>query len=158
MDQEVIEQADLRHGAWLETACAFANGRGGSLLVEVPETRRGKTPLETLEWLPVRLYEELGITCEVSLVMVGGRMGVEAAVLPSAQPVSYEGRFFQRRDGQTSLLVGTDLVRFLRSRGEEEEQQGQLVGEPPGQAGPEPPVVLAQILKKRRGLELPKLG
>lgn len=121
VDQEVIEQADLRHGAWLETACAFANGRGGSLLVEVPETRRGKTPLETLEWLPVRLYEELGITCEVSLVMVGGRMGVEAAVLPSAQPVSYEGRFFQRRDGQTSLLVGTDLVRFLRGRGEEEE-------------------------------------
>lgn len=121
MDQEVIEQADLRYGAWLETACAFANGRGGSLLVEVPETRRGKTPLETLEWLPVRLYEELGITCEVSLVMVGGRMGVEAAVLPSAQPVSYEGRFFQRRDGQTSLLVGTDLVRFLRGRGEEDE-------------------------------------
>ncbi len=28
MDQEVIEQADLRQGAWLETVCAFANGHG----------------------------------------------------------------------------------------------------------------------------------
>lgn len=121
MDQEVIEQGDLRQGAWLETVCAFANGRGGSLLVEVAETRRRKTPLETLERLPVVIYEELGITCDVNLVMVGGRMAVEVTVLPSPQPVSYEGRFFQRRGGQTSLLVGADLVRFLRGRDEEEE-------------------------------------
>lgn len=121
MDQEVIEQGDLRQGTWLETVCAFANGRGGSLLVEVAETRRRKTPLETLERLPVVIYEELGITCDVNLVMVGGRMAVEATVLPSPQPVSYEGRFFQRRGGQTSLLVGADLVRFLRGRDEEEE-------------------------------------
>ena len=122
MDQEVIEQADLRQGAWLETVCAFANGHGGSLLVEVPESRRGKSSsLETLEWLPVRIYEELGITCEVNLVMVGGRMGVEVTVLPSAAPVSCEGRFFQRRDGETALLVGADLVRFLRGRDTEEE-------------------------------------
>lgn len=121
MDQEVIEQGDLRQGAWLETVCAFANGHGGSLLVEVAETRRRKTPLETLERLPVVIYEELGITCDVNLVMVGGRMAVEVTVLPSPQPVSYEGRFFQRRGGQTSLLVGADLVRFLRGRDEEEE-------------------------------------
>lgn len=121
MDQAVIDQADLRQDAWLETLCAFANGRGGSLLVEVPETRRRKTPLETLEWLPVRIYEELGITCEVNLVMDGGRMGIEVTVLPSAMPVSLEGRFFQRRGGETALLTGVDLVRFLRGRDSEEE-------------------------------------
>lgn len=116
VDQEIISQADLRQGEWLEDVCAFANAQGGSVLIEAPDSRRGNPALEALELAPLRIYEELGITCEVGLVMVGGHMGVEVTVPPFPQPVSYDGRFFQRSHGQTVLLVGDELVRFLRGR------------------------------------------
>ena len=159
MDQVVIDQAELRQGAWLETVCAFANGHGGSLLVEIPETRRRKMPLETLEWLPVRIYEELGVTCEVNLVMAGGRMGVEASVPPSAAPVSLEGRFFQRIAGETVLLTGVDLVRFLRGHDSGEEAPWERRPVPAAHLEDLDPAALEMLLRaadERRGAPAPE--
>ena len=60
--------------------------------------------------------------------------------------------------GQQRIGAGVDKARLRLAdhsvhRGEEQEEQGQLVGEAPGQCGPLPPVVVPQGGKKGRWLE-----
>jgi ATP-dependent DNA helicase RecG len=101
---------------YLKALCGFANAEGGCLIVGRNDNGQvvGVSNADRLmEDLPNKIRDLLGIMPAVKLRKSAGKVTVEIVVDAYPHPVSYHGRYYQRRGCTTQELKGAALDRFL---------------------------------------------
>jgi ATP-dependent DNA helicase RecG len=101
---------------YLKHICAFANSRGGSLLIGVLDDGSVAGIDESkklLEDIPNKTIHALGIYVEVHLQKDGSLEYLEIKVQPNTVPISFKGVYYVRSGSTTQELKGTALQEFI---------------------------------------------
>jgi len=101
----------------LETLSAFANTRGGTLVLGVTDTARKITGVREPDKVASRIVDILGIHPSVEEVKEGEKSVVLVYVSASPSAVSYRGRFYRRVGARNVELKGAKLQRLLLQKG-----------------------------------------
>ncbi len=116
MENQEVEYKQNWQDEYLATISAFANSKGGKLIIGMDDEGNPigvGNPKKLLEILPNKIRDKLGILCEINLIEMKGKQVIEIKVSPSTFPISYNGKFYIRSGSTTQLLEGQALTNFL---------------------------------------------
>ena len=103
----------------LKTICAFANTAGGKLYIGIDDAGKAvgvKDAARYLNDIPNKTKDILGITPEVTVKKVAGKVIIEVSVAYSSTPISYHGRFYTRSGTSSIEIKGHELAELLMSK------------------------------------------
>ena len=115
-ETQSIEFKESWRDEHLKSICAFANSKGGSLIIgikdngEVIGVNKSK---KLLEDIPNKVVQLLGITVDIALEKKRGKDIAEIIIQQSMVPVSYHGRFYIRSGSTVQELQGRKLRDFI---------------------------------------------
>ncbi|WP_340695723.1 ATP-binding protein [Hydrogenobacter thermophilus] len=116
MENQEVEYKQNWQDEYLATISAFANSKGGKLIIGMDDEGNPigvGNPEKLLEILPNKIRDKLGILCEINLIEMKDKQVIEIKVSPSTFPISYNGKFYIRSGSTTQLLEGQGLINFL---------------------------------------------
>ncbi|MEO5644330.1 MAG: ATP-binding protein [Bacteroidia bacterium] len=100
----------------LKTLCAFANTKGGELLVGIDDKGKAKglaDKKKLLEDIPNKIKEYLSVLGEVQLKTRNRKEYLSIKVKPYETAISYRGKCYIRSGSTTQEINGAELHRFL---------------------------------------------
>lgn len=103
----------------LKTLCAFANTKGGDLLIGIDDAGKPKglaDKKKLLEDIPNKIKEALNVLADVQPRKKTGRDYVHIKIKPYDAPISFKGKHYIRSGSTTQELSGTELHQFLLSK------------------------------------------
>ena len=114
-----MEWKESWHDDYLKWVCAFANARGGRLVIG--KNDRGKVvglanAESLLEKLPNKIRDLLGILVDVNLKSEHGEDYLEIEVEPYPTPINLRGRYYTRSGSTKQEMKGSALSKFLLSK------------------------------------------
>lgn len=118
-ETEVIEFKENLNDSFYKNIAAFANTRGGIILLGINKSGRIKgaeLSSQFLEDLTNRIVNKLAVYPDIETIDTEGRRVIAVKVMHSNYPVSYEGRYYERV-GNTTREMRLDKLRVLLSRG-----------------------------------------
>ena len=104
---------------YLKTIAAFANSRGGEMLIGVDDKGNPvgvKDSKRLLEELPNKIRDGLGLIASVNTENFKDNEIIKIVVKPSFMPVSHGGKFYVRTGSTVQELRGNELIRFILKR------------------------------------------
>ena len=120
-DMKTIESQGIEYKlVWrddcLKAVSAFANSRGGMLIVGIDDKGEPaglKNVKKLLEDIPNTIRNKLGIIPSVEPDKENQKDIIKITVSSSSVPISYNGKFYQRSGSTVQELRGKDLTDFL---------------------------------------------
>lgn len=103
----------------LKAICAFANTKGGTLLVGVDDKGVIKGLAEAkklLEDIPSKIREWLGLTPEVQLKKSKDKEYIEVRIKETNSPISLRGKYYVRSGSTNQELRNNELQAFLLAK------------------------------------------
>ena len=103
----------------LKWICGYANADGGRLVIGKDDTGKVvglKDAHKSLEDLPNKVRDVLGVIVAVNLGHADGKDFLEIVVDAYPNPISYRGRYFMRSGSTLQELKGAALDRFILRR------------------------------------------
>ncbi len=97
----------------------FANAQGGTIYIGIDDTGNAvgvSDAKKSLEDLPNKIRDALGIVAEVNLSKKDGMDVIEIKVEPSQFPVNYRGEYHYRSGSTKQQLKGNALNSFLMKK------------------------------------------
>lgn len=119
METQNTEYKRLWKDEYLRYISGFANANGGTLYIGIDDNGNivgVDNARYLLENLPNKAVQATGIVPEINLLNESGKEYLAIQVKPSEQPVSCNGKFYQRSGSTLQELNGTALTEFLTSR------------------------------------------
>lgn len=116
MENQEVEYKKSWQDEYLATISAFANSKGGRLIIGVDDKGNPvgvENPKKLLEILPNKIKDKLRIYPDVNLKEVNNKFIIEIKVNPSIFPISYNGKFYIRSGSTTQTLEGQELITFF---------------------------------------------
>jgi len=117
-ETETIEFKEIPNESFYKTISAFANAKGGIILLGV-DNRGNITGVESLsrflEDLTNRIVNKLSIYPEIETIDIESKRVIAVKVIRSSYPVSYEGRYYERV-GNTTREMNPEKLRALLLR------------------------------------------
>ncbi len=104
---------------FLKTLCAFANTKGGDLMIGIDDTGKVKDLADKkklLESLPNKIRESLGVVADVQLKKRNSKEYINIKIKPYENPISYKGKFYRRSGSTTQEINNAELHRFLLNK------------------------------------------
>jgi len=114
-----IEFKESWRDEFLKTLCAFANTKGGDLMVGIDDNGKPKglaDKKKLLEDLPNKIKEFLGVLAEVQPKKKANKEYISIKVKPYDVPISYKGKYYTRSGSTTQEINGAELHRFLLAK------------------------------------------
>ena len=115
-ENQHIEWKESWKDDFLKHICAFANSKGGKLLIGITDQGKIKgahNPEKLLEDIPNKVLHLLGIIVEVSMLHKNEKPYIEINVVESRVPISYRGLYYIRSGSTTQELKGAYLRQFI---------------------------------------------
>ena len=103
----------------LRAICAFANTKGGTLLVGVDDKGivKGLTEAKKLlEDVPSKIREWLGLTPDVQLKKSKSKEYIEVKIKETNSPISLRGKYYLRSGSTNQELRNNELQAFLLAK------------------------------------------
>jgi len=119
-ETEMVEFKEIPNNSFFEAISAFANTKGGVLLIGVDKNGniKGVDPSpKFLEDLTNRIVNKLSIYPEIEVMEVDNERVMIVKVPNSSYPVSYDGRYFERV-GNTSREISQQKLKTLLIKGQ----------------------------------------
>ena len=119
--EDIIETQDIEYkenfgeGA-LRTLCAFANTKGGTLYIGVSDEGKVKginLDNEILKNISDKIVSSLGVHPEIEVEKREGKEILKISVKPSAIPISFNGKYYERVGNTTREMNIERLKTFL---------------------------------------------
>uniref|UniRef100_A0A7C2K3N1 Transcriptional regulator n=1 Tax=candidate division WOR-3 bacterium TaxID=2052148 RepID=A0A7C2K3N1_UNCW3 len=119
--EDIIETQDIEYkenfgeGA-LRTLCAFANTKGGTLYIGVSDEGKVKginLDNEILKNISDKIVSSLGVHPEIEVEKREGKEILKISVKPSAIPISFNGKYYERIGNTTREMNIERLKTFL---------------------------------------------
>ncbi|HPO89688.1 MAG TPA: ATP-binding protein [Victivallales bacterium] len=107
---------DFNEGA-LKTICAFANTRGGTLVIGINSKKKYvgvEINDEKLQNITHKIVNKIGIMPDIRINEVDKKNILEIHVQKFSIPVSYEGRYYKRVGNTTREMNSDELKRFFQ--------------------------------------------
>jgi ATP-dependent DNA helicase RecG len=118
-ETETIEFKEKANASFFESISAFANAKGGTLLLGVDDKGKIKgvdSSSKFLGDLTNRVVNKLAIPSELETINMKGKRVLVVRVPRSSLPISYEGRYYERI-GNTTREMKSENLRALLLRG-----------------------------------------
>jgi len=115
-ESENLEFKNNWRDEYLKTLSAFANSKGGRLILGTDDKRNiiGIDNWERLlEEIPSKIRGKLGLTPSVKCAEISGREIIIVEIKPSQIPISYNGKYYRRSGSTTVEMSGSELAHFL---------------------------------------------
>lgn len=119
-ETEIVEFKEIPNNSFFEAISAFANTKGGVILIGVDKNGniKGVDPLpKFLEDLTNRIVNKLSIYPEIEVIEVNNKRVIIVKVPNSSYPVSYDGRYFERV-GNTTREISQPKLKALLLKGQ----------------------------------------
>jgi len=119
-ETEIVEFKEIPNNSFFEAISAFANTKGGVILIGVDKNGniKGVDPLpKFLEDLTNRIVNKLSIYPEIEVIEVSNKRVIIIKVPNSSYPVSYDGRYFERV-GNTTREISQPKLKALLLKGQ----------------------------------------
>jgi ATP-dependent DNA helicase RecG len=117
VESEILELKESWHDVYLKTICAFANTRGGKLIIGITDKKEPVSKIfnskELLENIPNKIVSKLGIIATLKEGKFKNKKVIIIQVDKSDVPTSYNGQYFIRIGSTTQTLQSKELSRFL---------------------------------------------
>ena len=115
-ESDQLELKSSWDDSYLRTICAFANTKGGKLIVGIDDKFNSVQLFNVKklqEDIPNKIISQLGIIPNVYVENFKACNLVVIEVEKSELAISYNGQFFVRVGSTTQVLKGNELSRFL---------------------------------------------
>jgi ATP-dependent DNA helicase RecG len=116
IEKHNVEFKESWREEFLKTLCAFANTKGGTLMVGITDAGKAKglaDKKKLLEEIPNKIKEHLSVVAEVQPKKKDGKDYISINVKPYDSPISFKGKYYTRSGSTTQELNGAELHRFL---------------------------------------------
>jgi len=116
METQDIEYKESFGEGALRTLCAFANTKGGTLYIGVSDEGKVKginLDNEILKNISNKIVSSLGIHPEIEIEKREGKEILKISVKPSAVPISFNGKYYERVGNTTREMNPERLKEFL---------------------------------------------
>ena len=116
METQDIEYKERFGEGALRTLCAFANTKGGTLYIGVSDEGKVKginLDNEILKNISNKIVSSLGIHPEIEIEKREGKEILKISVKPSAVPISFNGKYYERVGNTTREMNPERLKEFL---------------------------------------------
>lgn len=118
-ETETIEFKEIINDSFFKTLSAFANAKGGTIILGT-DKRGGIKGIDQssrfLEDLTNRIVNKLSLYPDIETIDFKGRRVIAVKVARSSYPVSYEGRYYERV-GNTTREINPEKLRILLMSG-----------------------------------------
>lgn len=101
---------------YLKWICGFANAQGGRIYLGIDDDGKVvglRKYRHRMESLPGKILSNLGILCDVNLLVEKEKYYIEIVVNTYDVPISYQGKYYYRSGSTKQILQGTALNDFL---------------------------------------------
>ncbi len=101
---------------YLKWICGFANAQGGRIYLGIDDDGKVvglRKYRHRMESLPGKILSNLGILCDVNLLLEQDKYYIEIVVDAYDVPISYQGKYYYRSGSTKQILQGTALNDFL---------------------------------------------
>lgn len=101
---------------YLKWICGFANAQGGCIYLGIDDDGKVvglRKYRHRMESLPGKILSNLGILCDVNLLVEKEKYYIEIVVNTYDVPISYQGKYYYRSGSTKQILQGTALNDFL---------------------------------------------
>lgn len=115
-EKQNVEYKSIWKDEYLKWICGFANAQGGKILIgkdDLGNTIGIDDYKKLLETLPNKIKDKLHILPDINLLEDNGNKYLQIVIVPSNQPVSYEGVFYYRSGSTLQELNGLALSEFI---------------------------------------------
>ncbi|QGY47864.1 transcriptional regulator [Maribellus comscasis] len=118
-ENQNIEWKESWRDEYLKWICGFANAQGGKIYIgkndkgEVVGIDNAKRLMDDL---PNKIVTNLGIVCDINLLVENGKQFIEIIVEPYPNPVNYKGQYHYRSGSTKQELKGAALDKFMLER------------------------------------------
>lgn len=118
-ESQIMEFKSVWRDEYLKVVSAFANGKGGKLIIGL--NNRGESlglenASKLLEDIPNTIRNKLGIIPIVELNRDGLREIIQITINPSSVPISCNGKYYLRSGSTVQELRGKELADFLMKK------------------------------------------
>ena len=113
--QDIENKESFGEGA-LRTLCAFANTKGGTLYIGLSDKGKVKgikLNNEILKNISDKIVSSLGVHPEIEIEKREGKEILKISVKPSAVPISFNGKYYERVGNTTREMNSERLKEFL---------------------------------------------
>lgn len=118
-ESETAEFKENWRDEWLKVLSAFANTKGGRLILGSDDNGNviglGNWK-RLLEDIPSKVRSKLGLTPSVRCDEIGGRKVIMVEMNRSQNPISYNGKYYKRSGSTTVEMSGSELAAFLMAK------------------------------------------
>jgi ATP-dependent DNA helicase RecG len=118
-ENDNIEFKESWNDSHLKAICAFANTKGGTLLIGVDDKGAVKGLADAkklLEDIPSKAREWLGLTPDVQLKKSKGKEYIEVKIKEINSPISLRGKYYVRSGSTNQELRNNELQSFLLAK------------------------------------------
>lgn len=115
-ENEEIEYKTSWKDEYLKTLCAFANTKGGQLIIGIKDNHEVvgvQNFQKLLEYIPNKVKNSLGIIPSLEIKVVDGKNILVISVQQYDTPVYYDEKIYVRSGSNTVELTGQELTRFI---------------------------------------------
>lgn len=118
-EDQNIEWKESWRDEYLKWICGFANAQGGVIYIgkndngEVVGIDNAKRLMDDL---PNKIITNLGIICDINLLVENDKKFIEITVEPYPNPVNYKGQYHYRSGSTKQELKGVSLDKFLLNK------------------------------------------
>lgn len=118
-EQQNIEWKESWRDEYLKWICGFANAQGGKIYIgkndkgEVVGIDNAKRLMDDL---PNKIATNLGIICDINLLVENEKQFIEIIIEPYPNPVNYKGQYHYRSGSTKQELKGAALDKFMLER------------------------------------------
>lgn len=115
-ENQYIEFKESWRDEFLKHICAFANTKGGNLIIGISDNGNVtgvQNSKKIIEDIPNKVVQLLGIIVDVELKTLNNKEIVEIIVSPSAVPISFLSKYYIRSGSTVQELHGQKLREFI---------------------------------------------
>lgn len=115
-ETQTIEYKEKFNDRALETLCAFANTKGGTLYIGISdkgEVKGSDANNETIKYITDKIVSHLGIHPEIEVEDREEKKIIRISVKPSPIPISFNGKYYERVGNTTREMNPERLKEFL---------------------------------------------
>lgn len=118
-EQQNIEWKESWRDEYLKWICGFANAQGGK--IHIGKNDKGEVvgidnAKRLMDDLPNKIVTNLGIICDINLLVENEKQFIEIIVEPYPNPVNYKGQYHYRSGSTKQELKGAALDKFMLER------------------------------------------
>lgn len=113
--EPIALQRETWRNEYLALLCGIANAGGGTLTLTAPDKGYGRGIRKSFESIPELVQSNLGLSCAVEPIMMGGDLCLEISVPPASDPVSFEGTYYLYADGKNEVATRENVEQAIRT-------------------------------------------